>query len=83
MGGDTLQFLHDMATNGAKQLIRLFAELGLAVSSVDIRLLANQLRSYLGQPGSQARTEKAIIAHLDESFRQHMLEKAADEFFSQ
>ena len=50
MGGDTLQFPHDLATNGAKQVIGLFAGLGLALigERIGLRMSPIQLFSYLG-----------------------------------
>jgi len=57
---------------------------GLGIRIVRRRLIWLQsvkLCTQRCQPGSQARTEEAIISDLDEPFGQHMLQETADEFF--
>jgi hypothetical protein len=45
MGGDTLQFLHDLTTNRAKHVIKLFTGLGLTLSVVRIELRLRLIQS--------------------------------------
>ncbi len=74
--------MHGLTTDGAKQEIStVFMGLRLVSTRAFKGLNIFQLLTHGSQSGPQPGAEKAIVTHLDEPLRQHMLQKTADEFF--